>query len=418
MQLNHQFDLIRQKGEPLTLEELVPPPAPDGKDVTSLYRRAQTKIHFAIQYGAAPPDDPEGKASYSAYKYIPTYTNKKETAAYLAKNAMAIKLIRQASAEPNIRFDLDLDPYLGASVKGVNDFDLIHLISLQAIYEAHAGNSNAALQDVRCLFLMAQQFSTIPDDMSVAHTYIKTNRANDTLSKVLLYTKFSSAQVKTFESSLPVINLKALAYRDFLVDRIMSIYNFEYFAWPEPVWEDTFPAETSLLKWRGILKLITIPLQKLDETCALKLWPITYNRSKNAPFPMPPNYQENQGDKLVEELSKQPLYAIGTRFTPFILPDGIPGQIEIARRERIIALALAAYHTQYHQYPSTLTSLEKYWGSALSKDLYSGKAFRYHSNGKTFHLYSVGNDRKDDGGQSNSYPRKDDIEWQNNSPAF
>ena len=110
-QLNHQLDLIRQKGEPLTLEELVPPPAPGEKNVTGLYKRAQANIHFETEHTTFPPAEGEGKGTPYDYKYIPPYKNVRQTAAYLAKNAVAIKLIRQASTEPNIRFDLDIYPY-------------------------------------------------------------------------------------------------------------------------------------------------------------------------------------------------------------------------------------------------------------------------------------------------------------------
>jgi hypothetical protein len=163
------------------------------------------------------------------------------------------------------------------------------------------------------------------------------------------------------------------------------------------------------------LRLITSPLQKLDETYALKWWATTYKWSKSAPFPIPPDYR-HQGVKLQDAIDQTPWYAIGTKFTIYVLPDSNSEWMEILRRERVIALALAAYRTRYHQYPSTLKTLEAFWGSALPKDLYGGKSFRYHSDGKTFKLYSVGIDRIDNGGSS--YPYPDDIEWMNTSKAM
>jgi len=418
-QLNHQLDLIRQKGEPLTLEELVSPPAPGEKNITNIYRRAQANIHFEIDHTTVPPPDAEDNGTPYDFKYIPTYTNEKQTAAYLAKNGVAINLIRQASSESKYYFDLHLIPYgvdSGIWVKGVNVYNQMNLLSLQAIYEAHTGNTNAALQDVRHLFLMMQQFSTIPNGTNLGQTHQRIFKANEILSKVLLTARISPAQARAFEASLPTIDLKPLAYRDFLVGRITSINRFEFSSWPYLLFNDNFPAETSLLKFRGILNLITTPLRKLDETRALKWLAITYKRYHKLPFPMPPQYLKTQMGEINAEMDKEPWYAIGTKLTAGVFPDNIAERIEIARRERIIALALAAFHTQNHHYPSTLKSLEEFWGSALPKDLYSGKSFRYRSDGKTFHLYSIGIDRVDGGGKTDTYPRSDDIVWQNNAP--
>ena len=308
---------------------------------------------------------------------------------------------------------------MGVEIKDVNPSYLMHLISLQAIYEAHNRNTNAALQDVRCLFLMTKQLSTIPYLGRASRTAIKLNHSNEILAKVLLYTKISPAQARAFEASLPTINFKSLADRDFLVDRIMCKYSIESSPWPYIVFTSRGMTDTSSLPFWRTLKLFTTPIQRLDEANALKRAAINYRRNQKTPFPMPPKYRDIQIQITNNEDEKMPWYMIGTRFfAPGVLPSKIPGSMETKRRERIIALALAAYHTRYHQYPSTLKSLEEFWGSALPKDLYGEKSFRYRSDGKTFKLYSIGIDRVDDGGKTDTYPRKDDIMWPNNTPPF
>lgn len=81
---------------------------------------------------------------------------------------------------------------------------------------------------------------------------------------------------------------------------------------------------------------------------------------------------------------------------------------------------LAAYYSQYHQYPTTLEPAEKLWKSTFPLDIYSKKSFRYKSDGKTFLLYSVGSNGKDDGGvwkhTGKDATSKDDLAWKNIDP--
>jgi len=335
VQLNHQLDLIRQKGEPLTLEELVPAPIPDEKNAAVLYKRAQAKIHYKTESNYGPSDNPaSNNSTLYTEKSIPTYTTPIEISSYLAKNAATINLIRQATTKPKCQFELTLDPYWGPNIKDASIYDLTRLLSLQARYEAETGRTDIAMQDMQRLFVMINHFSLLPINNSSQVILGRTRLANQTLAKVLLYARVSPTQARAFEASLPVIDLNPLAYRDFLIDRITSINGFESSAWPYYLlFNDNFPAETSLLKFRGMLNLITTPLRKLDEICALKLFAITYERYHDVPVPMSPKYRDAEVDKLDKEI---PWYAIGTRYTPLVLPNNIPGKIETARRERIV----------------------------------------------------------------------------------
>jgi hypothetical protein len=302
-----------------------------------------------------------------------------------------------------------LDPYWGPNIKDASIYDLTRLLALQARYEAETGQTDIAMQDVMRLFVITHHLSATPLNNSSRVILGRTRLADQTLAKVLLSASLSPTQARAFEASLPEVNMDVPSEWDFLIDRITNINAFESSSWPYILFDDNFPAEKSLYTFRGMLRFVTNPVRKLDEVSTLQF---TYESYKEVPFPMTPHYREA---RITEEIDRIPWYAIGTKLTVDIAPSHTLEYMETYRRQRIIALALAAYRTQYHQYPPTLKSLEAFWGSALPKDLYGGKSFRYRSDGKTFHLYSIGRNWIDDGGRPPKPPYNDDIEWPNNA---
>ncbi len=64
-----------------------------------------------------------------------------------------------------------------------------------------------------------------------------------------------------------------------------------------------------------------------------------------------------------------------------------------------VVLALAAYRNDHGKYPVKLANLAPRYLGQLPKDLFVGKDFQYVIKVKGYLLYSVGWDRKDNGGR-------------------
>jgi hypothetical protein len=75
-----------------------------------------------------------------------------------------------------------------------------------------------------------------------------------------------------------------------------------------------------------------------------------------------------------------------------------------------IAFALAAYRKDNGQYPTKLDELAPKYLAAVPLDVFGGKPLVYKLDGKGYLLYSVGQNEKDEGGQSyDDDPRGDDL---------
>jgi len=384
-QLNHQLNLIRQKGEPLTMEEAASPKVADDQNAAILYAQAAKALNY------------KGR-------FVPAQLASKEAAAFLSQNTTAINLIREATTKSQYSPDRNWkNPLVVIFPEFAQMRNLARLLAMQAQYEAEMRNTDAALQDVRRLFVMVRHISAEPVLIGTLVARALDALANGTLAKVLLISSINIKQARDFEASLPQVDWNAALSHAYLGERTFTIVSFNI---PELIdansGQSTFGGFSKFLTW--ILQRVTTPLRKLDETYSLRLWQDLLANTKNAPVPVPLNYNQ----EINEKIQRAPWYARMTKTTfPIYNRQGMLfDRTEVERREREIALALTVYHSKYHQYPATLKEAEALWKSTFPLDPYNNKPFRYKSDGNTFLLYSVNEDGKDNGGRwKQSTPR-------------
>lgn len=380
--LHRELSFLRQNGQPVTSAEMLPLPIPQTQNAAPLYQRAAAVMQF--------------KSSRDCNNL-----SKKKIVTILRKNAQTINLIRQATDKSQCRFTLvrDENNMLSTSPKYTKLRDLARLLALRALSEAQTGNKKEALQDVRRQFIMASHVASDPLYMSALVARVIQVTANNTLAKVLLQISITSTEAHDFEASLPQIDWPVYLHKVLLTERTLGIEEAASF-------HDQF----------GFIGYILFPFFRMDEVYSLRLWKGIIHDEENAPIPVPSDYAR----RLDQRIDHRPWYALFSM--GLIVYDRVRlnyDYSETLRREREIALALAVYHSQYHHYPATLEPAEKRWESTFPLDIYSKKPFRYKSDGKTFLLYSVGPNGKDDGGiwkyNFKTGTTKDDLAWKNGS---
>lgn len=378
--LHRELSFIRQKGQPVTSAEMLPLPIPQTQNAAPLYQRAAAVMQF--------------KSSRDCNNL-----SKKKIVTILRKNAQTINLIRQATDKSQCRFTLvrDENNMLSTSPTYTKLRDLARLLALQALSEAQAGNKKEALQDVRRQFIMASHVASDPLYMSALVARVIQVTANNTLAKVLLHVSLTSTQAHDYEASLPQIDWPVYLHKVLLTERTLGIEEAASF-------HGQF----------GFTGYILFPFFRMDDVRSLRLWRGIIHDAENAPIPLPSDYTK----RLDRRIEKAPLYALfSITLDQYDRVRRNYDYSETLHREREIALALAVYHSQYHQYPVTLEPAEKRWESTFPLDIYSKKPFRYKSDGKTFLLYSVGPNEKDDGGiwkyNFKTGTTKDDLAWKN-----
>jgi hypothetical protein len=94
--------------------------------------------------------------------------------------------------------------------------------------------------------------------------------------------------------------------------------------------------------------------------------------------------------------------------------NGYPGVLEkaeLAKQMAVTVLALKRYQVRRGTYPPELATLVPEFLPSVSRDPVDGKPLRYQLIGKTFLLYSIGDDGVDNGGDPSPSPPSDAIDW-------
>ena len=405
LQLNRELGTIRQRGEPLTLAELVPPPVPDAQNAAKFYQRANAALPEPAQRILSGHD--------SRHETL----NRKE----LATCQTAIALTRQAAAMPQCSFPHKLqDPYAGALPQLPMLRQLARLMHQQAQQEAQDGQSGPALSDTRAIFQISHHVATEPSLIGWLTAVSVESVGYRTLDEILAQVKLNPTQGRAVLHDLPSTDWSQALNHAMLGERAMGLWAFEIFH-NDPA---TLPARLSSSPGEPyqrpsliarcfirLLSLIWSPMSKLDEIQYLRFMQRTTTHDLQPPFAAQTTASIEAEDHAIEaEDHAIPAYALITRIIAPVYSRVLVNldRIEALSQLAEVAVAINVYRTAKGHYPATLKDAEATWGQPLPLDPYSHQPFIYHLQGANFSSYSVGPNGKDDGGVGNSND-KDDI---------
>jgi len=407
-QLHNALAAAEERGEPLQFSKVVPALIPESRNAAPVYLHAADALVLS---------DAEGEALRAS-------KSTQASAELLAKNRTAIELTRQATALPDCRFPVHYDeenlagilfPHL-AKVRR-----LAEIVSAQAQAEARAGQTDAALNDVAVIFRMSEHLTPEPVLISCL-TAIAIERLGDTtLAHVLQNVALSPAQAHAFSLRLSHTDWTAVLRQDLKGERCFGLWAFQYVS--NPLQASQLANGTAAPTNNPISKVLSVlwsPFWKMDEVHYLQAMD-----RRNELLQVPGASLESD-EIFMRDL---PWYAICTRIMLPTLPavGTKRDQVVDYQRMAVAALAIHAYRTTTGHYPTDLHAAEAAWGSALPRDLYTNQPFVYKAEGETMALYSIGSNRKDDGGKKattsspsegehgiptrNTPPAADDLPW-------
>ncbi|MBW3636989.1 MAG: hypothetical protein KY445_11110 [Armatimonadetes bacterium] len=396
--LNRELAAIREKGEPLQFAEMAPPAVPDAQNAALLYKQAADSLRFTS----------EEKFVFLRPPQNLTPQQIQIIGVALLKNQGSLNLTRRAAAMPQCRFPLNYgtDNPLVLLFPHYGDLrDLARLLAAQAIVEAKNGDRVGALRDVRAMWGISRHLSNDPIMVGFLVAQLIDTDANQALAQVLRSVPLTRLQAREFPISLPAENWNRAFHHSLLGERTFILFIFERLRQITItkhdltlLGSDTTPSDLwisypLLLLWR--------PMLKLDEVQSLRL---LKQQLDAASIQQLPRYLKAT-HSIEKTLANTPRYAMMTRI---LLPS--PRRVrkhrvfaEVKTRQREIALALAVYRSAKGQYPRKMKELNSLWGKPLPLDPYSQKPFIYHSDGKSFMLYSVGVNGIDNGGKGILY---------------
>jgi hypothetical protein len=378
--LHRELAAVVQRGEPLRLGELVPAALPESQNAALVYLRAAESLTLSRAEEEQLRNNQDILSAVDA----------------LARNQAAITLTRQATTIPTCRFPVDYDatnlagillPHLG-KMRSLAD-----VVSAQALREARLGQTDAALNDIAVLFRMSEHLAPEPILLSGVTAIAIERLGYKTLARVLDDVALSPDQAQGFAGRLAHTDWTDALHNDLLGERCFGLWAFQFASNPiearQLVRGPYASGSTIVSKGLGVL---WSPLWKMDEVQYLRA------RDRQSKAFLKPGTPLISDDKFVREL---PWYAICTRIMlPALARVGYKRDaVLVYRRMALVALALHACRTTQGHFPDSLHDAEKNWRDPLPHDLYTEQSFLYRREGAKILLYSVGPNRKDEGGR-------------------
>lgn len=435
---------LRDKGEKLELNEVLPPPAlPDENSVDSV------QTAFSI-IGSSTENIPDAMVmvapgrAFAAWQQADVrgwnFTNSwDEFAASVEVNRPAVQLLHQVLDHPKLDFQLDykkgaqmLLPHLAPMRRSAQ------ILDTSAIYELHVGDTAAATTNILTLLAIVQR--DVRDELLISHLVriaITTIAVSPTW-ELLQATNVTDVQLAAVQSSWQQLNFLKDAENAFEIERITSDVTIERSRSSHEEFEKIFPPMTfgssfggsssGSSGWADVLENFTAsPRAAIGEAMWRSSWSYSAElhvlrdnqvilESLRAMQTNQTQFYKTNYDAMSSRLSTLGYTNTGGAFFSALrIPDfrvyfrdgGLSSsirrtlQIETARRVVVTAIALKRFQLRHGVWPQTLNELTPEFIASVPIDPFDGKPLKYHPNPDgTYLLYSVGEDGADDGGDA------------------
>lgn len=429
-ELEREIARLRAEGAPVTLAEVAPPPVPDSENAALLYERAFARLPRLERRDSSDPTSDLRLSDADAqvlFDFFGTNREKRRAVSLVELRRVvvgtedALALVREAAAMPRCRFPVDWEAGKYATFPHLALLrSLYHLLGARAIVMAQEGRHPEACADLEAMFGIARHIGAEPALISQFRQYDCLSAFGVSLQRVL-----GTGPLEEGWSRLD----EALAAFD-LYGRFESAMKTEYagITWAfDAVREDPGQFLCNLgseggegkpaLGIRDVIRPLFEPVLKRDQARFLRRMSEWIELARRR-APVESNLPE-------ERSSGMPWHARMTYILFYPVPQ--PYQLNdfmVKRDEAIARLALTRCALALEERRRLLSEGFDPRRVALAKPLpddpHTGRPFRYRMHGTGYVLYSVGANRRDDGGFHRrdrplnlDLPRgeEDDIAW-------
>ena len=417
---------LKAKGEPMVLEQVIPPPVPPEKNGLPFITNALANL--TLKYGNVATSNPPpamfmvapGRAMVG-WQQPDLRISGRNTWEDLGRDLAAVKSdldsFQNLTNHPILDFNLDYQ-------KG-NELQLPHLASLKrsvqwlsasALYDLHQGNPQNACADICAMLdIVKGETDERPTISQLVRSAIVSMAASPTW-EILQDPDVTDDDLAQLQQDWQSLEFVEPLEQATMFERVNQLQEFAdarkssekfnqlwgYFYAPDaPSYKknnDTFPSQIR----RSLF------LRKWDELRWRWFWSYQDElRSLQAFQGLKPN--QNSPDSLRNFFSQSFFNGLAAAKRKAVA-------IEIAQNVVITAIALKRYELRHHQLPATLEGLTPDLLKDVPIDCMDGQPLRYRPNADgTFLLYSVSENGKDDGGDP-SLPKNiqgSNFYWQN-----
>ncbi|MHC4584597.1 MAG: hypothetical protein ACYS3N_08690 [Planctomycetota bacterium] len=313
-------------------------------------------------------------------------------AQYLADNQQALELLHKAAPIEHCRYHVDFSVGLEFLIPHIGDLrKCAMLLKLEAILHAENGNAVLAARSIRSIFGIAHSLAKEPLLISQLVCTGCKGIAISSLERVVNRVEFTDEQlVKLTETVSNAEDLSTIS-RALAGERCMGISFFKnpVVSTPELIGRDAPPVP--------ILELYKA-LGLADRDAVIYL-DIMNDYMETARLPL------HHRQKAAETIEAKLKATSKVRILLHGFMGGVPRAITINIRSIAqlntarIGIAVQRYRLANGDIPDTLTELVPTYLDAVPKDPFDGSELRYRKLESGFVVYSVGEDKKDDGGR-------------------
>ena len=388
--LRSKIDAIRAAGYPVTCEEL-----DQWYSIPETAENAAYIILDAFEFYQKPQDSKLlpllGKAELPARNIPLSEETKNIIAQYLSDNQKTLELLHEAATFEHSRYPIDLSLGLGTLVPNLQDLrQSVKLLNLEAMIHAEKNESQPATQSLIAGLGIANSLSEEPIIVSQLVRISCQALTVSILERVINRTDFTDEQLvelgRDFTNSQ---NLSGIS-RAFVGERcqLLSVFEDPTILTPELFGGKTLPAP--------ILELYkALGLADRDAIVYLDLMN-DYIETTQLPL-----HQRQRAAGTIEAKLKatSKVHILLHKFMPafsrvITLEIRAIAQLRTAR----VGLAVQRYRLATGHLPDALADLVPTYLDAVPEDPFDGRELRYEKLETGFVVYSVGEDRRDDGG--------------------
>lgn len=421
---------LKAQGEPLDLAQVIPPPTPPEENGVPFITNALANLDSVGIVANNPPLAmlmvAPGKAMIGWQQPdIHTFGKRRNTWEDLGRQLAAARSdldsFQNLTNHPVLDFNLDYQKYPSLSLDYLASLKRsAQWLSAAAIYDLHQGNPKDACADVRAMLAIVKGETDERVLIPQLVRFTIVSMAEDSTWEILQDPDVSDDDLAQLQQDWQSLEFTAPLEQNLMFERIETLQQFgqirkssEKF---DELWGEFYTTDSSpkRVRYAAPLEKRSSFLRKWDELrwrwfwsyqdelrslqmfqTAIGAWRMAETNENfqlsqsSALAGMKPN--QNSSDNLRNWFSQ-----LAGVFQPVARKTAAN---ETSRNVVVTAIALKRYELRHHQLPSTLDELTPDLLPSVPIDFMDGQPLRYRPNADgTFLLYSVGDNRVDDGG--------------------
>jgi hypothetical protein len=398
--LTAELAAIRERGEPIELIEMAPPPVPDEENAAGLLALAAAKLA---------PDEDNLDDAHDALRLDPAGLSDENAtllSAFVERNKAALDQLETALERPRCRFAFDYTS--GESLLELDAPDIsalmtfARLLGRRGLLAVRAGEGEAAYEDALRMFRLARMTGSDPILILALVRMSMEAQALDLLEHALRMDLPGDAVRERLIAVLDGIDVRESLHRSLLGERCFGHSLFAYFSDDRgSVWKAESVDGTGLGGSFGLVlfRFVPGPIIRLDEARYMKIMAEVLDLVRRPAFET-----REQWRALEAEYRELPWYGLLSKLV--VVPFARSVERSEAHRARLdmarIALDLMQARALTGTLPDTLLRPGE-GGQRGVIDPFTGTHYRYKVNGAGgFILYSLGPNEADDGGTDGS----------------